>query len=62
MTKTDMVPPEVLAANVANIPLGRGAEPWEIASFIAFLLSDSASYASGANVRIGGGRPMGGSQ
>lgn len=62
MTKTDMVSDEVLANNIKNIPMKRGGEPFEIATFIAFLLSNDASYASGANVRIAGGRPMGGSQ
>ena len=58
MTKTDMVPDDVLLANMKNIPMKRGGEPIEIATFIAFLLSSDASYASGANIRIGGGRPV----
>ena len=62
MTKTDMVSDAVLASNVGKIPMKRGGEPNEIAAVISFLLSDAASYCSGANVRVGGGRPMGGSQ
>lgn len=38
-----------------TIPLGRFAEPPEIASVIAFLLSDDASYVSGATIVVDGG-------
>lgn len=37
-----------------SIPLGRWAEPDEIAAVIVFLLSDEASYVSGANVVVDG--------
>jgi hypothetical protein len=53
---------QALAASVGAIPMGRAAEPHEIASVICFLLSDGASYCSGANIRVAGGRPMGGLQ
>jgi NAD(P)-dependent dehydrogenase (short-subunit alcohol dehydrogenase family) len=36
-------------------PLGRMAEPREIASCVAFLLSDEASFVTGANWRVDGG-------
>lgn len=39
----------------ARIPLGRWAEPAEIASVIAFLLSDEAAYVHGAIVPVDGG-------
>lgn len=39
----------------ATTPLGRAAEPEEIASTIAFLLSDDASYLTGATVVVDGG-------
>lgn len=40
---------------VAGIPLGRGAQPEEIASVVAFLASDDASFVTGITVPIDGG-------
>ncbi len=37
-----------------TIPLGRWAEPVEIAEVIVFLLSDAASYVSGATIAVDG--------
>lgn len=39
----------------ALLPLGRAGEPDEIAAAIAWLLSDDASYATGAVLRVAGG-------
>ena len=50
---------QVLEKNIPNIPFGRAGEPKEIASVVAFLLSDDASYTSGTNIRVAGGRQMG---
>jgi 3-oxoacyl-[acyl-carrier protein] reductase len=44
-----------MAQVLASIPLGRLAEPAEIAALIAFLASDEAAYITGANVDIHGG-------
>jgi len=38
------------------IPLGRGASPAEIAEPVLWLLSDAASYVTGAILRVAGGR------
>ncbi len=46
---------EVLARVAAGRPLGRLAEPEEIAAVIVFLLSDRASYVTGAAWSVDGG-------
>jgi NAD(P)-dependent dehydrogenase (short-subunit alcohol dehydrogenase family) len=46
---------EVLAAVGAGRPLGRLAEPGEIAAVIAFLCSDRAAYVTGAAWSVDGG-------
>jgi len=46
---------EMLAAVNETIPLGRHAEPEEIAALFAFLASDDAGYITGAVLTIDGG-------
>jgi acetoacetyl-CoA reductase len=58
---TDMVRairPDVLEKIVGDIPIGRLAEPAEIASLVGFLASDEAAYITGANIPINGGMHM----
>ena len=38
-----------------RIPLGRLGRPEDIASFVTFLATDDASYATGANFVVDGG-------
>jgi NAD(P)-dependent dehydrogenase (short-subunit alcohol dehydrogenase family) len=56
LTETDMPPPERLRNDGAAIPMGRVAQPEEVAEAILWLLSEKASYVAGANLRVGGGR------
>jgi meso-butanediol dehydrogenase/(S,S)-butanediol dehydrogenase/diacetyl reductase len=47
--------PERLQRIVQRIPMGRAAQPEEIASVIAFLASDDASFVNGVNLPVDGG-------
>ena len=49
---------EGLADFVKMIPLGRMAEPAEVASSVLFLASDLASYVTGATINVSGGQLM----
>jgi NAD(P)-dependent dehydrogenase (short-subunit alcohol dehydrogenase family) len=44
---------------LSTVPLGRAAEPDEIAGWAAFLASDEAGYVNGANIILDGGRGIG---
>lgn len=56
MIDTDIQPPGRLERLAPMIPLGRAGRAEEVAQVIMFLLSDAASYVSGANYRVSGAR------
>jgi gluconate 5-dehydrogenase len=47
--------PEVIAAFLANIPMGRAGEPEEIGPLAVYLASPAAAYVTGASFVIDGG-------
>ncbi len=52
---TENLPQELRQRYLAQIPLGRFGKPEEVAEVILFLLSDRASYISGAVISVSGG-------
>ena len=56
LTKRLFDNPAFLRNYFQHIPLGRGGEPEEVASAIAFLASDAASYITGAALLVDGGQ------
>lgn len=49
---------EIKEFNLARIPLKRFGKPSEVASAVAFLLSDEASYITGETLKVNGGMLM----
>ena len=47
--------PDLIAKFEERIPLGRGAEPDDIAGVVAFLASDDARFVTGVNLPVDGG-------
>jgi len=52
---TEAMPEKVLNAIVSGIPMGRMAQPAEIASAVLWLADEKNSYTTGANIPVNGG-------
>lgn len=55
MTRNVMADPDIVAAREAIVPLGRVADPDDIAAAIGFLLSSAAGYVNGHDLVVDGG-------
>ena len=53
--KAGITPEEQAKRSSATIPMGRYGEPDEFAAAAVFLLSDAASYITGATLQVDGG-------
>ncbi len=53
--RSEAVTDQLLAAIAASVPMGRLADPDEIARVVCFLASDDASYMTGATVSVDAG-------
>lgn len=56
--KTRVIPASAHASAAASVPLGRMAEPDEVASVVRFLCSSEASYMTGAIVDVNGAQVL----
>ncbi len=52
---TQAIPEEIRQTILSQIPLGRMAQPEEVADVVAFLTADETRYITGANIPINGG-------
>ena len=52
------MPPERLAQSIAAIPIGRAGRPEDVAALVSFLVSDRASFMTGAVIDLNGGAFM----
>jgi hypothetical protein len=52
------MPPEKVEGFGEQVPMGRAAQPAELAPVYVLLASDEASYVSGARIAVTGGKPI----
>ena len=55
---TEAMPQRIWDSKVAEVPLGRAGEPYEVANVALFLASDLSSYMTGTVLEVTGGRHL----
>ncbi|MCW2780310.1 MAG: 3-oxoacyl-ACP reductase FabG [Marmoricola sp.] len=55
---TALMPPEIMASKIKEVPLGRVGEPLDVANAALFLASDLSTYLTGQAIEVTGGRSM----
>ena len=55
---TSVLPDQVKAQMLSQIPLGRAASPEEIANVVLFLASEQSAYMTGQVLSVDGGMSM----
>lgn len=55
---TWQVEPETIEQEISRGPMARSGEPKEVASVVSFLCMPAASYITGQDIRIDGGRTI----
>lgn len=61
MVQTDLIknfPPKMIELQGMSNPLGRIAEPADVANLIYFLVQEEAKYINGANITVNGGQVL----
>jgi NAD(P)-dependent dehydrogenase (short-subunit alcohol dehydrogenase family) len=56
LVDTDMAPPDLAELAATGVPMGRPAQPREVAEAVGWLMSPAASYVTGTTVTVSGGR------
>lgn len=52
---TEAMPEKVLESIIGEVPMGRMAQPQEIAQAVAWLTDENSAYVTGANIPVNGG-------
>jgi acetoacetyl-CoA reductase len=55
----EAVPADIRQAIIAKVPVGRLADPREIAWAVGFLVAEESGYITGANLPVNGGLYLG---
>ena len=55
---TALLTPEVTAARLETIPLGRAGQPSDVADAVRWLCGTGSSYVTGTTIEVAGGRGL----